>query len=397
VYLYDGRHQLRRATKTAASGIVQGSEDYWYDGNGSRVAILRRDGSGNKLELIVFDHELEVHYGATSVPTHVYSYLSTGTSVARVDRTGTQATTADLEFQFHGLADSMLAAIDADGTTTAGFNYTPFGELIETVDHAGQGGANVAGHRRRFNDKYSDEASSLSNYGARYYDRVNMQWTQRDPLCTGTPGLARDQPRLCELYTFDANNPMRYLDPDGRFALSDPVVIFGVFTGYADVVVLAYVDYKITKAEADFVSDYMNSTSIVPDLGDLFEKANTENTNGDPYRTPGVPAPAKPLKVNIPPPRPKVEGPPLTQPGPSEPRGIPLPSSPNTTYNPDDAPDLPTPPQAPTRPPPKAPDKKPTEKKPAEQRPKEKKSVKKQAKVVTDSQPTADSMDARAF
>jgi hypothetical protein len=48
-YVYDGKNQLRRATKKVA-GVVQGSEEYWYDADGKRFAIVKRsrnqDGDG---------------------------------------------------------------------------------------------------------------------------------------------------------------------------------------------------------------------------------------------------------------------------------------------------------------------------------------------------------------
>ncbi|HWU91506.1 MAG TPA: toxin TcdB middle/N-terminal domain-containing protein, partial [Kofleriaceae bacterium] len=52
-YVYDGSDRLRRATKKL-NGVVQGSEEYWYDGEGQRIAVLKRDASGAKTELIYF-------------------------------------------------------------------------------------------------------------------------------------------------------------------------------------------------------------------------------------------------------------------------------------------------------------------------------------------------------
>ena len=65
------------------------------------------------------------------------------------------------------------------------------------------------------NDKYVDEISDLAYYGARYYDRTSMTWTQADPLYRFAPDLSLTQPRRQMLYTMSLNNPLRYLDPDG--------------------------------------------------------------------------------------------------------------------------------------------------------------------------------------
>lgn len=214
-YLYDGKNQLRRATRTSSARIVQGSEEYWYDGAGARIAIVKRDGSGNKTELVWFNHGREAHLDASGAVTHVYSYIG---GVARVDRTSN--TSSDLEYTFHGLGDSMLAAVDSDGMTNAAFDYAPFGGVIETMDRAGSSGANTAEHRMRFNNKYSDEISNLSYYGARYYDSTSVQWTQADPLYRFVPDLAKGSQLRGNLYTFSMNNSLRYSDPDGQDAKS---------------------------------------------------------------------------------------------------------------------------------------------------------------------------------
>lgn len=214
-YLYDGKDQLRRATKKS-SGVVQGSEEYWYDEKGNRVATLKRDGSGNKTELIWFIGHAEAHYDAAGTLTHVYSYVGLGgPAVARIDRTSNTSTA--WEYLFHGLGDSTLAAVDRDsGQVDASFDYAPFGEIVEATDAGGAGGAGIAAHRHRMNDKYVDEVSDLAYYGARYYDKTMIGWTQADPLFRFAPDARWTAPRRGNVYAFSLQNPLRYLDPDGR-------------------------------------------------------------------------------------------------------------------------------------------------------------------------------------
>ncbi len=213
-YVYDGDDRLRRATKKQ-NGAVVSSEEYWYDGRGSRMATVKRDASGAKTELIWWNGDTEAHYDGTGTLQHVYSYINLGTPVARTDRDGSG--TAKLEFTFHGLGNSTLATVDRDtGTVNASFSYAPFGEIIEATDAGGSAGAGVAAHRRRMNDKYVDEVSDLAYYGARYYDKTLMMWTQADPLFRFAPDAAWDRPRNTLLYTNDLNDPLRYIDPDGR-------------------------------------------------------------------------------------------------------------------------------------------------------------------------------------
>jgi len=210
-FVYDGKDQLRRATHKN-NGSTLGSEEYWYDAYGKRIATVKRDSGGNKTELIWWIGDTEAHYDGTGALEHVYSYVTMGTPVARVDRTGN--TTTNLEFEFHGLASSTLAAVDQSGTINASFDTAPFGEIIETTDSSG--GEGVPAHRRRLNDKFFDEVSDLGYYGARYYDKTSMSWTQGDPLYRFAPDAASVMPRRASLYMSDMNNPLRYRDPDGR-------------------------------------------------------------------------------------------------------------------------------------------------------------------------------------
>ena len=208
-YVYDGKDQLRRATKKL-NGVVEGSEEYWYDGDGQRIAVVKRDAAATKTELIWFIGDAEAHYDGTGNLDHIYSHLSLGTPVARVDRTSNTATS--VEYQFHGLASSTLAAVANDGTINASFRYTPWGAIVE----AGGTTSGSAAHRRRHNDKYIDDLSSLAYYGVRYYDKTLIGWSQSDPLFRFAPDAAWTQPRKALLYTYSLQNPLRYVDPDGR-------------------------------------------------------------------------------------------------------------------------------------------------------------------------------------
>jgi RHS repeat-associated protein len=209
---YDGKDQLRRAI-AMTNNAVTGTELYWYDGNGRRMVTVKLDNHGNKTEMIWWIGDTEAHYDATSTVTHIFSYLTMGGAVARVDRTAD--TTTNIEYEFHGLGNNTLAAVDqAGGTVNASFSYAPFGEIIEATDS--NGGEGVAAHRRRFNDKFQDEGTGLEYYGFRYYDAALIGWTQADPVYRFFPDGRLTAPRRGNLYAFSLNDPLRYTDPDGR-------------------------------------------------------------------------------------------------------------------------------------------------------------------------------------
>lgn len=215
-FVYDGKNQLRRVAKKL-NGVVQGSEEYWYDGENTRIAVVKRDQNGAKIEMVWFIGDVQAHYDATGNVTKVYSHISMATPVARVERTSNATT--KLEYQFHGLANNTIAAVANDGTINASYAYSPFGEVLEATNEGGSS-SGTAAHKRKFNDKFEDDLTALSYYGFRYYDKMSMIWTQSDPLYRFAPDNAWKSPRKANLYTFVLGNPLRYVDPDGRE--SDP-------------------------------------------------------------------------------------------------------------------------------------------------------------------------------
>ena len=174
-------------------------------------------------EMIWWLDDTESHYDEVGNLNYVYSHLSLGTPVARVDRRSN--TNAKFELQFHGLGNDTLAAVQQDGTINASFDYAPFGEIIESTlmvpVHQQLG---VEGHRRRMNDKFVDEVDNLAYYGRRYYDNVSMTWTQGDAMSRFSPDAAWVQPRRSNLYTMAMSNPLRYMDPDGMDSKSNIIV-----------------------------------------------------------------------------------------------------------------------------------------------------------------------------
>jgi RHS repeat-associated protein len=174
---------------------------------------VKRDGSGAKTELITFTGDTEAHFDAAGAIQYVYSHLSMGTPIARITRTDNISTST--EYQFHGLASSTLATVSDSGTINTSFRYSPWGAVLESTN-AGGASNGTAAHRRRHNDKYVDEVSSLAYYGARYYDKTLLAWTQSDPLYLRVPDVAQmSSPRRASLYAYTLQNSMRYLDPDG--------------------------------------------------------------------------------------------------------------------------------------------------------------------------------------
>ena len=335
-YVHDGRDTLRRATRKVG-GVVQSSEEYWYDHGGDRIAIVKRNAAGARTELVWFTGDAEAHLDGAGVLQRVYSHVTLGTPVARVERTSAGTT---LEYQFHGLADSTLAAVDASGAVNASFRYAPFGEVIEAT--SGGAAVGTAVHPRRLNDKFVDEGTGLAYYGARYYDKTLIGWTQADPLFQFVPEAAWMGPRNANRYAFTRQNPLRYIDRDGRCSWTAPwecpidgakAVGEGIGTvanaaaGVAVaagrkaapvVVSLVEIDLMIAAAGLVLIATTLSSDSPGRDskvtLEDVLNEKAGEGTttgtttgttvNGDPYREPGKPGDVSDdVETDPPPPR----------------------------------------------------------------------------------------------
>jgi RHS repeat-associated protein len=206
--------------KNSSPPSVVGTEEYYYDHGGQRVAVVSRDTNGTITGARIFAGDTEIELSATGAVSQAYAYLSLGTPVAKVvspaggwSSSGAAAWsngTNALELQYHGLSSNTLLSIGPTATVKSGFVYAPYGDVIQTT------GSSVAAQHRRFNDKFQDDLTKLSYYGVRYYDPLSLNWTQADPMYRFKPDSAWKEPRRANLYGFCASNPVRYVDPDGR-------------------------------------------------------------------------------------------------------------------------------------------------------------------------------------
>ena len=70
----------------------------------------------------------------------------------------------------------------------------------------------------QYQQKRIDYETGLIYFGQRYYDPDLGRWLTQDPV-----GFADS----LNLYQYVWNNPLRYYDPDGRFAFAIPILIWG--------------------------------------------------------------------------------------------------------------------------------------------------------------------------
>jgi RHS repeat-associated protein len=98
----------------------------------------------------------------------------------------------------NGNVSTLVNALDS--STSATYEYSPFGELIRA------NGAMAKSNPFRSHTRYADEDSDLSAYGHRYYSPSSGRWISRDPL-EGWEDIST--------YCFVYNSPLVWVDPDG--------------------------------------------------------------------------------------------------------------------------------------------------------------------------------------
>ena len=103
-------------------------------------------------------------------------------------------------FDGHGNVSGLVNG--ANGTSSAVYEYGPFGELLRAT------GPMSRVNPLRFSTKYYDEQTDFLYYGYRYYNPSTGRWLNRDPI--GEMGGAN-------LFGFLGNEPVGGIDPFGAY------------------------------------------------------------------------------------------------------------------------------------------------------------------------------------
>jgi RHS repeat-associated protein len=108
---------------------------------------------------------------------------------------------------------NVRVVTDQAGNVIERHDYLPFGEECTTGPCAANPGVGT-GQPRKFTGKERDAETGLDYFGARYYASKIGSFTTPDPVYTWRENLL--DPQRWSRYVYGRNNPLRYMDPDGR-------------------------------------------------------------------------------------------------------------------------------------------------------------------------------------
>ena len=223
-YTWDDKNRLVQ-TKDAFY-----TTNYVYNSNDERVAKYT-----DRSETLYFNNFWSWH----TDPANIYSqgqlskhiYLGDTRIVTKVSQEVDNTIGGEKQRVFYYHTDHLGSAslvTDYRGNEYERLEYTPYGELW--VDLGGYTEGTYIPFK--FSAKEMDEETGLYYFGARYLDPKYSMWISADPaLGEYIPQSGRDKneqlPGMGGVYThinfhlyhYAGNNPVRYVDPDGRNAM----------------------------------------------------------------------------------------------------------------------------------------------------------------------------------
>jgi len=204
-YAFDAENKISKVDNVSA---------YVYDGEGQRVRKLVGEntrfvyGIGGQL-VAEFDGssgnlKKEYVYGSSLITIEPTAVNSNGTQYSMSDHLG-----------------SPRVVTNSSASIVSRHDFMPFGEeLAVTVGGrtTGMGFSVADGLRQKFTLKERDIETGLDYFLARYYSSIQGRFASVDPLMASAQASL---PQSWNRYSYSFNNPLAFIDPDGRRAVPD--------------------------------------------------------------------------------------------------------------------------------------------------------------------------------
>jgi RHS repeat-associated protein len=190
---------------------------------------------------------------------------------------------AEVTYFHHDALGSVVAATNESGTLLWRESYQPFGERLDKAVSTDQ-------HAFYYTGKPHDDRTGLTYFGARYYDPVIGRFMGIDSV-----GVVPENVHTFNRYAYAANNPYKYVDPDGRFFfLLVPLAEYTFAMLAADVVFAsAFAVATENAVSGNTTRQYSESNSSATEssvFGNTtlqYNESNSSNNNSDTERVEG--------------------------------------------------------------------------------------------------------------
>jgi len=106
-----------------------------------------------------------------------------------------------------GQVNSTRIVTDDSGTRVYSAAFDPYGGIQKTWE-------NTYDPKLKFSGKERDGDTGLDYFGARYYGHSSYRFISVDPVISREEAISN--PQLWNLYSYCRNNPVTFMDPDGR-------------------------------------------------------------------------------------------------------------------------------------------------------------------------------------
>ena len=193
-YTYDYENRLTEITHADSS-----ASEYTYDGVGKRIKTVEKNSQGTVTSTTKFLYDglnVVIERDASDQTTAAYTRgQSYGGGIGGIISKKTSATTS--YFHYDGIG-TVTGLTDSNEAVVQTYIYEAYGNLLYST------GSETNNHL--FSTKEHSAKSSLSYFGARYYDPKIGRFITKDPL-----GMI-DGPNV---YLYVNNNPVNLIDPWG--------------------------------------------------------------------------------------------------------------------------------------------------------------------------------------
>jgi len=171
--------------------------------NGSTTAIYTYDGDGQRVTKTIT---------GGSVTTYVYDAV--GGLAAEYSTQPPPALCATCFLTVDQLGSTRLLT-DQNGNPVSRHDYLPFGEELTTANRTATLAYGATDNvNQKFTGKERDTETGLDFFGARYFSGAQGRWTTADRMNVTDDKLV--VPSTLNKYVYAANNPLRFVDLDGR-------------------------------------------------------------------------------------------------------------------------------------------------------------------------------------